>query len=316
MSPSTILAATLPVYLTMLAGLIVRKVGWLPKEADSGIMLLCVRFLTPCLAIARIVGNPALRDGKQVLLAAVIGYFSIVISMLICYGIGVLIGLKRGHGVRTFALTTGLQNYGFVAIPVIEALFGPQLIGVLFTYTLGVELALWTVGVSLLTGANKAPWRHALNPPVLGIVGSLALHYLGVADLMSEPVHKIFFTFFGQVGSCAIPLSVLLIGATIGDLIGTQRINWKVAISSPILRLLILPFLFLAIGRWIPMSVELKRVLSVQAAMPCAVFTIVMARHYGGHASTAVLCVLSTTLVSIFTVPWALDFALRFVGAY
>ncbi len=316
MSPSTILAATLPVYLTMFVGALVRRLGWLPKEADPGIMLLCVRLLTPCLAIARIVGNPALDDGKQVVLAAGIGFFSIVISMFFCYGIGSLLGLKRGQGVRTFALTTGLQNYGFVAIPVIEALFGPHLIGVLFTYTLGVELALWTVGVSLLTGLNKAPWRHVLNPPVLGIVGSLALHYLGVVNLMSEPVHKMFFAFFGQIGSCAIPLSVLLIGATIGDLIGSQKIDWKVAISSPILRLLILPLLFLACARWIPMTVELKRVLCVQAAMPCAVFTIVMSRHYGGHPATAVLVVLSTTLVSIFTVPWALDFALRFAGAF
>ena len=310
MSPSTIIAATFPVYLTMLIGALVRRIGWLPREADTGIMNLCVRLLTPCLALDRIVGNPALGDFYQVLLAASIGYGLVAFGMLFCYALAPVIGLKRGEGSRTFGMATGLQNYGFVAIPVIEALFGKPLIGVLFTYTVGVELALWTMGVGLLTGLGKAPWKHAINPPVISIIAALALHYSGLGSHMPLMLR----TMFAQLGACAIPLSVLLIGATIGDLIGTERIRWNVAIASPVLRLAVLPFGFFLCARYLPVTDDMKRILCVQAAMPSAVFTIVVARVYGGHAATAVLVVLATTIVSIFTVPWMIGFGLRFVG--
>ena len=310
MSPAAILTATLPVYLTMIIGVLARRLGILPKEADLGIMNLCVKVLTPCLIMDRIIGNPALRDGGQVLLASGIGYVIVALSIMLCYAVAPLIGLKKGQGARTFAMAAGLQNYGFVAIPVIEALFGRQLIGVLFTYTLGVEIALWTIGVGLLTGLGKAPWKHAINPPVISIISALVIHYSGAGNHMPEMLHNL----FGQLGACAIPLSIVLIGASISDVFGTERLRWNVAIASPILRLGVLPFTLLLCARWIPMSDELKRILCVQAAMPSAVFTIVVARVYGGHAPTAVLVVLATTIVSIFTVPWMIGFGLKFVG--
>lgn len=307
----TILAATIPVYLTMLVGALVRRLGWLPREADAGIMSLAVRVLTPCLAFERIVGNSALNDAGQVLLNGALGFALVAASMLFCHALAPVIGLRRGEGSRTFALSTGLQNYGFVAIPVVEALFHDKmLVGVMFTFTIGVELAMWTVGVGLLTGFSKAPWRLALNVPVIAILISLALHYLGAGPHVPGMLHSL----TGQLGACAIPISVLLIGASISDLIGTERIRWNVALAAPLLRMAVLPCGFIAAGALLPVTVEMKRILCVQAAMPSAVFTVVVARHYGGHAATAVLVIVSTTIVSLFSAPLVIGLAMRWLG--
>jgi hypothetical protein len=310
MSPAAVLTATLPVYLTMLIGALARKFGWLKQESDAGIMSLAVRILFPCLAVERIVGNPALENGGQVFLAASLGFGLVVVAMAVCYLLTPLVGLKRGEGARTFALCTSFQNYGFVAIPVTEALYGKPLVGVLFTYTLGVEIAMWTVGVGLLTGFGKAPWRLALNPPVLSIVAALILHYLGAAPYIPTMLH----TLMGQLGACAVPLCVVLIGASIMDLIGAERFAWRVAVGSAVLRQLVLPWTFLLAGVLLPLSLELKQILSVQAAMPAAVFTLVLARHYGGHPPTAMLVIVATTVASIFTAPFAIGFAMRWLG--
>jgi predicted permease len=204
-----------------------------------------------------------------------------------------------------------LQNYGFVAIPVIDALFHDKmLVGVMFTFTIGVELAMWTVGVGMLTGFGKAPWRLALNVPVISILLSLALHFLGVGPHVPAMIH----TLTGQLGACAIPISVLLIGASISDLIGTERIRWNVALASPILRMAVLPLGFIAAGALLPVTPEMKRILCVQAAMPSAVFTVVVARHYGGHAATAVLVIVSTTLVSLFSAPFVIGLGMHWLG--
>lgn len=310
MSFAEVLAATLPVYLTMLLGAVLRWTRLLPREADKGLMSLCVRVFTPCLALERIVGNPALNDARQTLLAAAVGFGLVAVGMLICYSTALLIGMKRGEGSRTFALATGLQNYGFVAIPVVEALFGKGVIGVMFTFTLGVELSLWIAGVGLLTGLGKAPWRHAINAPVISIVLALVLHYAGAGPHVPQMVHSL----IGPLGACAIPLSVVLIGASIGDLVGTERIIKRVALASPVLRFCVLPFGFFLCARYLPVSDDLKRILCVQGSMPSAVFTIVVARMYGGHPPTAVQVVLATTLVSLVATPLLLSWGLRWVG--
>jgi malate permease and related proteins len=311
MSPTAVLAATLPVYLTMLVGGLSRKFGLLPKESDGGIMHFAVRVLFPCLVIERIVGNPALHNPMVVVTNATFGFCLVSLTMLLCFWLAPLLGLKRGEGARTFAMCTGLQNYGFVAIPVTEALFHDKgLIGVLFTFSLGVETAMWVVGVGLLTGLGKAPWRLILNPPVISILVALGLHYAGVQPYIPETVHVV----MSQLGACAVPLSVILIGASIMDLIGQERVRWNVVIASAALRQLVLPWVLLLAAAFLPVSTEIKKVICVQAAMPAAVFTLVLARHYGGHPGTAMLVIVATTITSVFTAPFAVGIAMRFLG--
>lgn len=308
----SILSVAVPVYLTMGAGALARRTGLLKPEADVSLMKLSVMMLTPALIIERVVGNPAVMSLPPVLLAAGLGYALVALGIAFTYLVAPLIGLKKGEGRRTFSVACGLQNYGFVAIPIVTALFPDKgTLGVLFTFTLGVELACWTAGVGLLTGLDKAPWRLALNAPVITILTSLVLNFTGLHAHVPQVAHNT----FTMLGACAVPLAVLLIGASIADLWGQGAMQWKVAIVSPILRLGIIPIAFLLAARYMPVSVELKRVIIVQGAMPSAVFNIMIARLYGGHAPTAVQVVMATTIVSCVTTPLVIAWGLRFVGA-
>ena len=258
------------------------------------------------------VGNPAVMRLPPVLIAAGLGYALVALGIAFTYFIAPLIGLKKGLGRRTFSVACGLQNYGFVAIPIVTALFPDKgTLGVLFTFTLGVELACWTAGVGLLTGLDKAPWRLALNAPVLTILTSLLLNFTGLHAYVPQVAHNT----FSMLGACAVPLAVLLIGASIADLWGQGAMQWKVAIVSPILRLGVIPVAFLLAAYHLPISLELKRVIVVQAAMPSAVFNIMIARLYGGHASTAVQVVIATTVVSCISTPLVIAWGLKLVGA-
>ena len=307
-----ILSVAVPVYLTMGAGALARRTGLLKHEADTSLMKLSVMMLTPALIIERVVGNPAVMKLAPVLIAAGLGYTLVVIGIALTYFVAPLIGLKKGEGRRTFSVACGLQNYGFVAIPLVTALFPDKgTLGVLFTFTLGVELACWTAGVGLLTGLDKAPWRLALNAPVLTIIVSLLLNFTGLHIYVPLVAHNT----FTMLGACAVPLAVLLIGASIADLWGQASIRWNVAIFSPVLRLGIIPIAFLAAAYFLPITLELKRVIVVQAAMPSAVFNIMIARLYGGHAPTAVQVVIATTLVSCITTPLVIAWGLKLVGA-
>jgi malate permease and related proteins len=308
---ASILAVTLPIYLLMATGALLRRIGVLPQESDAGLMRLSVAVLTPALIIERVAGNPAVMEVVPVLIAAGLGFSLVVLGVGLSALLGSFIGLRVGEGFRTFAVSCGLQNYGFVAIPIVTALFPTGgTLGVLFTFTLGIEFACWTVCVGTLTGFDKAPWRLAITPPVVTIIASLLLNFTGLHAHIPAVAHNT----LGMLGACAVPLAVLLIGASIADIWGQQRLDWRVALLSPLLRLGLIPLAFLAVAHFLPLSKELRQVLVVQGAMPSAVFNIVIARLYGGHAATAVQVVLATTLVSCVTTPLVIAWALRFLG--
>jgi len=310
----SILSVAVPVYLTMAAGAAARRTGLLKPESDASLMKLSVMLLTPALIIERVVGNAAVMHAGPVVVAAAagLGFALVTFGILFTYFVAPVIGLRKGQGLRTFSVSCGLQNYGFVAIPIVTALFpDPGTLGVLFTFTLGIEIACWTAGVGMLTGFDKAPWRLALNAPVITILASLLLNFTGLHAYVPSFAHNT----FEMLGACAVPLAVLLIGASISDLIGQEKMRWDVALLSPVLRLGIIPVAFVLAARYLPVSVELKRILIVQAAMPSAVFNIMIARMYGGHAPTAVQVVLATTIVSCATTPLVIAWGLKFVGA-
>lgn len=308
---STIFQAILPTYITMFLGGMCRKLGVLPREADAGLMRLAVNLLYPCLILERIVGNPEVNHPLRVLVAATLGYALAGFGIWLSHTLAPLVGLKVGEGRRTFAMTTGIQNYGFVAIPVLSALFpGGGTLGVMFTFTLGVELAVWTLGVGILTGLDKAPWKAAFNVPVLSIVTALALNFVGAAPFIPKPLHDV----LNGLGNCSVPLSVVLIGASIFDLWSHERFNWPVAAFAAFLRQLIIPIAFVLAAWLLPLTMDLKRVLVVQGAMPSAVFSIVLARHYGGHPSTAVQVILATTAASLITTPVAISVLVKWLA--
>lgn len=118
-----------------------------------------------------------------------------------------------------------------------------------------------------------------------------------------------------MLGQCAIPLGLILVGATLADHLPEfePRPGARVMAVAILLRLGVLPLLFLILAKYLPASVELKRVLVLQAAMPSGVFPIVMARHYRGDPAIALQVVLATTAVGLLTMPWWIRAGMWFV---
>jgi len=76
----------------------------------------------------------------------------------------------------------------------------------------------------------------------------------------------------------------------------------------------VLPLGFIAAAFLFPLPLELKAVMIVQAAMPCAVFPIVLARYFDGSPDVALKVVLSTTVLSLLTIPIWITVGMKVVG--
>lgn len=297
-----LLLLILPVFALIAIGVVVRRVHWIEGPAETSLVKLVVNVCYPCLIFESVTGNAALRDASNIILPPLLGFTITTFSLGLCFYAGRALGLTAGHGLRTFALATGVCNYGYLPLPIMAAVWGRESQGVLFVHNVGVEAAMWTVGVLVLSGLSlREGWKKLLNPIMLTLIAAVILNRMGfgshVPQMVSDVVHAL--------GVCAIPLGLLTVGVSLANYLGEPRslFQTKVSIASCVLRLGVLPLVILAVARWLPCSVELKRVLVVQAAMPAAVFPIVLARHYGGQPLTAVQVVLGTTALGVFVSP-------------
>jgi predicted permease len=300
---SIIIQAVAPIFIIAIAGLLMRRLKLLTADADASLLRMTINVLSPCLAFDSIVGNKALEKLSNLFIAPIIGYSTVAIGVALGLVLAKLLRFDEPKIRRTFAFTVGMYNYGYVPLPLALYLFDKETAGVLFVHNIGVEISLWTLGVALLSEDSKQiNLKKIINAPLVSIVVSVILNFCGAGTWLPEVVtHTI-----KVLGQCAIPMGVILIGATIDDYL--EEFNpgkGKLIISaSCFLRLVVLPVIFLAIAYIIPCSKELKAVIVLQSAMPSAVFPIVMTKHYGGDVATALRVVISTSIVGFLTIPF------------
>lgn len=309
-SPGNIVASVLPVYLLIVAGAVLRWTGIMSREHDEGVMRVVYTVMLPCFMLDKILGSTVLRSGSVVLGSIAIGFGLILAGIAIGFAVGRVIGLERGTGMRTFALSSGCQNYAFTAAPVVEILWSASALALLFVHNIGVELAMWSVGVMVMSADRGIPWRKLVNGPVIAVIGGLLLVSLGWDVHFTGSARKA----MSMIGIGAFPLAVLITGCTIMDLVAAEKPTWKIIAGAALVRLVLAPLAFLTAARYLPVAGELRQVLVVQAAMPAGMAPIMLARMYGGRPAIAVQVVIFTTALSLLTLPWIISLGCQWIG--
>jgi predicted permease len=158
--------------------------------------------------------------------------------------------------------------------------------------------------------------RHAFNGPTIAIVLSVTLNLLGNSRNIPDSFHTHVAPCFDFVllavrylGEAGIPLSIILIGAIFAEHFHWQEIKkrlratLKISFWSMLIRLVIMPAIFILLAVCLPCTVEIKKVLVIHGAMGSAIFPMVLAKHYGGDSKTAFDTIMSNSLLSILTLP-------------
>jgi malate permease and related proteins len=291
-----------PVFAVVGLGALLRRARWLTSEADASLLKLVVSLLYPCLIFVTILGNPAVSRLDNLAWAPLVGFLSMTVGFAVGWLGGRAIGLSRGAGLRTFAFAVGIYNYGYVPIPLVESLFGRETLAVLLVHNVGAEIAIWSVGIVMLSGLSlREGWRRVLSPPLAALVLALALNFSGLAAAVPEPA----LIAARSLAATAVPLGLLLIGAMLYEFLGQPRQLWNFPVvgASCGLRLGLLPVAFLAAAWLLPLPLELKQVMVIQAAMPAGILPLVIASHYGGHPLTAAQVIVGTSGVGLVLIP-------------
>ncbi len=323
-----ILAAVSAVFAILGAGFALRHLRWLTEEADKSLMCVVVRLLVPCLIITNILGNPALLKASNLVWPPLLMGLFIATGFAAAYPITRLAAgrswMDTAAKRRAFICTAGVCNYYYIPM----ALMGPPVVmggveavratlGVLMVAMIGGEVVMWTFGILVLTGGlTPGWWKRLLNAPSVTVVLCVSVNLLTgtqiAPDFVMKPVQ--------WLGGCAVPLGLLLIGATVRDHI--EGADWRggaqVVAAASFLRLCLLPALLLGfmavLPTVLPVSKELKLVMVLEAAMPSAMFPIMLTRMYGADAPTAIRVVIGTSAFSLLTIPFWISVGTRLLG--
>jgi malate permease and related proteins len=294
------------VFLVMAMGALARYLKWFTSEVDRSMAGFTSNVLLPSFFFHRIMTDSKLSNNLEAWTPSLygLGLTAIGYSVAACvvWLVGRWFGVTNDSERRTFVLCTGIANYGYIPFPLAEA-FYPGCIVTLLVHNVGVDIALWSIGLYAISGLGlRKSWRRIVfSPPLVSVVAALAIRQLGFQGYIPRPLLHM----SEQLGRCSIPMGLVLSGAIIFDYLGKVSFSqsWKTWVLAVSVRVILLPILFLCVAKCWSGSREMQEVLLLQAAMPAATFPIVMTRLYNQSIETALTVVVGTSLLGIVTIP-------------
>ena len=313
----SIATAVSGVFLVMFVGAFARYMKWFTSEVDRSLAAFTSNVLLPSYFFQRIMTDPKLTASFAAwtpsLYGAGLTAFGFGVSVSVVWLVGRWFGLKEPSERRSFALCTGIANYGYLAFPLAEA-FYPGCVVALLVHNVGVDMALWSIGLFIISGHGlKNSWRRIVfSPPLISVVIALTIRQLGGQAFIPKPLLNM----SEQLGRCSIPMGLVLSGAIVYDYASRVKYSesWRPLVLAVAVRNLLLPIVFLTVAKFGSSSRELQEVLLLQAAMPAATFPLVMTRLYNQSVETAWTVVVGTSLIGIVTIPMWMVFGAYWLG--
>ncbi len=303
--------STLPVYIFFAIGFVLRRKGCVLPAHDSPIMSLAMDVAYPCLVLHSMLkymalsDNPVLRSIPFSAQAIGAGALELILGVAAACVVARLMRLRIGTGLRTFSLTSGIQNYAFFVIPIIQMLFsgpGDPTLGVLFVHNVGCELVVWSLGVIIMAGGVGALKLGVfMRGPLLAVAVGLFLAWTGLGEYVAVPP---LMKTLEMIGNCATPLCLVLFGCSMHDSWGRTRWEPRIIAAGLVTRLGVAPALILLAAWLLPIDESIKRIMVIQAAIPSAVIPVILAKRFGGRPEMGTQILLTTTFASSVTLPF------------
>lgn len=279
----------------MLIGYIVFRIGWLDGNACSRMSKIVVNVLNPCLMVYGVLGKEANLDRTMLVqtLVLVVIYFGILI--LLSGPVASFLHVKREH-YNLYKLMLIFSNVAFMGIPVVSSIYGKEAILLIAFYNLGYNLLLYTYGFCL-AGKGGIQWKKLINPGVISCVAAIAVFASGIS--MPDSVC----TFFDYVGNAAVPLSMILIGASVSQGGKKEFFLDKKMYAFMAVKMLAIPICAALLLKLVPWPSLVEGVFVLMLAMPVGSMVVMLAAESGNDAIECTKGSILTTLVSVLTIP-------------
>lgn len=305
------LNATVPIFLTMLLGLLFKRMGLFDDAFVSRMNAFVFRIALPVLLFENLSSADfyAVWDARFVLFC-----FGVT---LVCIGVAVVLSYLLGDRALQGEFVQGAyrSSAAILGIAFIQNIYGSSSIAPLMIIgTVPLYNVMAVVVLSLLRPQrgklNAALMRRTFvdvikNPIIWGIVIGL------VWSLLRLPMPRILEKTVGNVATLATPMGLMAMGATFD--LGKTKAKLKPALCASALKLAGFCAVFVPLAVMCGFRQEKLIAILVMLGSPTTVSSFVMARNMGHEGTLTTSTVMITTALSAFTLT-AWLFVLRTMG--
>ncbi|GAA6279562.1 AEC family transporter [Enterocloster bolteae] len=281
------------VYLAV--GMYCMKVGLIDRDSKEKLVDIILRITLPCM-IFNSFNKPLTPEVmKQTALILVV---AVSISIL-SFFLGKVIYNKYPQKKKSILqYCTLVNNSGFLGMPMVSAVYGSEGLFAASIFIIPNRIFMWTAGLAMFTTADfRTKCKNILLNPCIVTV------FLGIARRITGfPVPEFLDTAIANTGAVTTPLSMMVIGTM---LIG---VPWKKLLEPSIfrlafVRLIALPLVALYILNLIDAQPLLAGVSLILTGMPAGSTSALLAAKYGADEDYASRCIVTTTIMSLATIP-------------
>src|ERR1700723_2162527 len=292
----------LPVFAVILSGWIVGYTAYLSRTLSDALIHFAYNIAMPALLIVTIAQEPSHALFRWRFLLA-FGCGSLLCFILV-FGI-MSIHASRSLASRTMhGMAASMTNTGFVALPILQAIYGPRAVLPAAIATVFVAVVMFPIAVILLElgqrdahGIRTAPMvtaKHVvLNPMVLSTLIGMFWSILGLR--MPGPVTA----YFGILADALTPCALFAIG--LGLSIEGLRANVGRASLLSAVKLVIMPTIVYGLSVSLGLDPLYTIAAVICAAVPTAKTAYILAGEYRCEEMMVASTVSLTTLASIIS---------------
>ncbi len=309
--PVQIANLILPVFAVIVTGWIVGYTGYLSRALSDALIHFAYNIAMPALLIVTIAQEPAHSLINWRFLVAFGG------GSLLCFLL--VFGIMSIHGSSSLASRTmhgmaaSMTNTGFVALPVLEAIYGPRAVLPAAIATVFVAVVMFPIAVILLElgqrgadGSRTAPMvtvRHiVLNPMVISTLIGMFLSVLGLR--LPGPLAA----YLGILADALTPCALFAIG--LGLSIDGLRANFGKASLLSAVKLVIMPLMVYGLTLVLGLDPLYTIAAVICGAVPTAKTAYILSGEYHCEEMMVASTVSMSTLASVISlVVWLYAFS-------
>ncbi|MDY6243630.1 MAG: AEC family transporter, partial [Lachnospiraceae bacterium] len=206
---------------------------------------------------------------------------------------------KKSEGIYKILLV--FTNMGFMGFPIMSAMYGSESLLYASVFMLPFNFLIYTYGIFRLIGGVEKPrviLKKCLNAGVIAVFVTfiIALCNIQLPYIITQSIT--------MLSNLIAPLCMMVIGATFVNVSFREVFcDGKLLIFS-VVRLLVIPFVFMFLLRKITDNVLLQNVAFIVIATPAGSMAAMLAQQYDADYRTASKGIALTTLLSVVTMPF------------
>lgn len=299
-----LLQQTIIMFALMLLGLLLSRRGMITEQGSRDLSNVLMYAVIPCVILRSYMSEFSTEKLRAMGLSALIAVIAFAASIAVAY-----LTCGTRHRIENFAVAFG--NAGFIGIPLVTAVFGPEAAFYVVSFSTFANLLQWTYGIVIISGKKETMNLRMVfvNPVFISMVIGIALFVLQ-PTLPTVVTGTIGYIADGNTVLAMIILGYYLSKVQLRGLFADVRLYLFSA-----LRLLVIPAVTILVFLPFPFARgEITLITLIAAATPIASSTAIFAQKFDQDYRRAVSYVCLSTILSVATLPLVMLFAERLLS--